>query len=253
MSKPAGDIELSIVIPAFREEKRIGRTLDGLAEYLSCQDFVNPEHVEVIVVSADSTDKTHAIVADKLCQFAHGVFIKPGPKVGKGRDVKVGMLQARGRAVLFMDADMATPLKYIGQFYCAFKEGSEVVVAVRDVRRQRGSRRRAAISMLGNILYRIAGGVWVEDSQCGFKLFSASAARLCFRHLRIMGWGFDMEVLAAAKANGFRIVAVPVPDYTDMPNGTFDDNILRNSLQALRDLAIIFWRRVSGYYRRRTA
>jgi dolichyl-phosphate beta-glucosyltransferase len=242
-------IDLSIVIPAYREEKRIGKTLDQLALYINTSAYLQKINVEVIVVSADSADKTHKIVTEKSKDFSNFIFIKPGSRVGKGRDVKAGVLAAGGAAVLFMDADLATPLWHIEQFYQIYQKGADVVVATRGIHRDQNDLGRAILSTMGNFLYRIAGGIWIEDSQCGFKLFSAQAADACFQKLTILGWGFDMEVLAAAKANCLTIQAVHIDDWKAIPGGSFEDSIARNVLHALVDLFVIFSRRISGQYK----
>lgn len=251
MSKSERRPDLTIVIPAYKEAKRVGKTLDMLAEYLKREPTLLGRKVEVIVVVAEASDKTLEIVTRKQRMFAVYSVLRPGAHVGKGRDVRFGMLAAKGRAVLFMDADAATPLRHIAEFYEAYLGGADVVVGVRKLARYRHNLLRAAVSGVGNALFRIAGGIWIEDSQCGFKLFSARATKACFQHLSIMKWGFDMEVLAAAKANRFVIQAKVIEDYKDVPNGTFEDHIVRNSLRALVDLTHIFLRRLTGQYRLR--
>lgn len=246
---PINNIDLSIVIPAYREARRIGTTLDELASFIACDEYLMKKKIEVIVVAADSPDGTRRIVRSKKALFQNFVLVTPGPRIGKGRDVKAGMLQAKGNAVLFMDADRATPLYHITEFYQVLMQGNDVVIATRHLRRYRHSWLRIIISFFGNILFRIAGGVWVEDSQCGFKLFSLPAAQTCFSKLKILEWGFDMEVLAIAKANQLPIKTVPIDDWRDVVGGTFEDNILRNSASSLADLARILIRRVSGYYK----
>src|SRR5665213_4097755 len=103
--------ELSIIIGALNEEKRIGKTLDKLYSYLKAKDWLG--NTEVIVVTADAIDNTHSIVDKKLRRFQHWQHLKPGPRVGKGRDIAHGMQKALGELCLFMDADLATPLEYI--------------------------------------------------------------------------------------------------------------------------------------------
>ena len=154
---------LTIVIPAYREEKRIGKTLDELAHYLVVDKSLKKVKVEVIVVSADSGDKTQDIVKSKQKNFGDLSLIKPGKKVGKGRDVKLGMLSARGRAVIFMDADLSTPLVYLREFYKSFISGSDVIIATRNLHRHHPNYMRRALSNGGNLLFRIASGIWVED------------------------------------------------------------------------------------------
>ena len=246
LSKPEQP-DLTIVIPAYREESRLGHTLDELANFLQHDESFAQKDVEVIVVAADALDRTQEIAAAKQGLFTHFTLLKAGPKVGKGRDVQIGMLHAQGKAILFMDADLATPLHHIETFYTFYKLGADIVIATRDVRSHR-SKGRVFVSAVGNILFRLAGGMWVEDSQCGFKMFSATAAQLCFKKLKIMGWGFDMEILTIAKVNHLLVRSVHIDDWRPIPNGSFEDGIIRNSVRALSDLLIILYRRLSGYY-----
>lgn len=248
MKRSPKQYDLSIVIPALNEEKRIGKTLEALAKYLQ-QPFWQNKKVEVIVVSADSTDKTHEIVESKSKLFQYFQFLKPGAKVGKGRDVKHGMLHARGDLILFMDADLATPLHHIEKIYRQAERGSDLVVGTRDLRTIHDSLLRNFISNGGNILFRLAGGVWLEDSQCGFKMFRSPAARLCFEKMSIEQWGFDMEILAIAKANKLTIDTHRISDWQDMPGGTFEGKVIKNSLNSLYDLWLILVRRLNGRFR----
>jgi dolichyl-phosphate beta-glucosyltransferase len=241
--------DLTILIPAYHEEKRIGKTLDKLSAFLNNEKTLKDKQIEVIVVAADSTDNTHSAVLEKKDKFQNLKLLKPGPRVGKGRDVQYGMLRAKGKAIIFMDADLATPLKYITSFYAAFTRGADIVIAVRNLRRHHPSIVRTVVSNSGNILFRLAGGVWVEDSQCGFKLFSQKAAKLCFSKLRILGWGFDMEALAIARVNKIKIQSERVDDWVSVPGGTFVNGTVKNSAISLYELALIAGRRVKGNYR----
>jgi len=242
-------VDLSIVIPAYREERRIGKTLDQLSVFLKEDAFFRHKNVEVIVVSADAPDKTHDIVRDKSKLFSSFSFVTPGPRVGKGRDVKAGVLKANGKAVLYMDADLATPLIHIEPFYKLYEQGADVIIATRGIKRHGETALRMTISKAGNILYRLASGVWVEDSQCGFKMFSARAAKICFQKLKITGWGFDMELLTTAKMNHIAITPVRIHDWRPVPYGTFGESIMANSLHTFSDLLMIFGRRLNGYYK----
>jgi dolichyl-phosphate beta-glucosyltransferase len=242
-------IDLTIVIPAYREEKRIGKTLDELAVYLKINPTLKSLNVEVMVVAADSPDDTDGVVRSKSKNFKKLDLLKPGPKVGKGRDVQFGMLRAKGRAVLFMDADLATPLWHVEQFYKSFERGNEVVVATRNLIKHHPSVLRRAISNMGNILFRVLGGVWIEDSQCGFKLFSARASQVCFSRMTITGWSFDMEILTIARSNGFKIKTYRVNDWVSVPEGTFLEGVLQSSFESLRELLHIFLNRLKGVYK----
>jgi len=242
-------IDLTIVIPALNEEKRIGKTLDELAEYINNEPFFSKKNIEILVVSADSKDKTHQIVTQKADKFKNLKLLRPGPRVGKGRDVKYGMLRAKGEAVIFMDADMATPIKHLKKFYKSFENGAEVVIATRNLRSHHSNYLRRSISNLGNIAYKMLGGVWIEDSQCGFKMFSKNASKYCFSRLTITNWAFDMEILTIAKTNSFHMVTHRINDWVNVPDGTFNSGILENSISTLKDLFKIFINRLKGTYR----
>ena len=243
------EIDLSIVIPAYREEKRIGKTLDQLSVFLKTDEYLMHKIVEVIVVSADANDKTKEVVRSRSTLFPNFTFVEPGARVGKGRDVKAGVQRAVGKAILFMDADLATPLEHIVQFYKLYEQGAAIIIATRGINEHSKSVVRSAVSIMGNLLYRLLGGVWLEDSQCGFKMFSADAAQICFGKLKILGWGFDMELLTAAKTNHIVITTVHIDDWRAVPDGTFEVNIIANSLRSFADLLKIFCRRLSGYYK----
>lgn len=242
--------DLSVVVPALNEGHRIQKTLTDLAGYLSTSQTMKSINVEVILVSADSYDDTHKIIERNKHKFASFRFIKPGRRVGKGRDVREGMLAARGRARIFMDADLATPLEYLEIFYKLFEESeTDVIIGVRNLRKHHPGKTRRLVSMGGNLLYRILGGVWVSDSQCGFKLFSARAAKLCFGKLTILGWGFDMEVLSIAKVHNFDIESIQISNWVSVEGGAITKaSILHNSVQSLHDLGRIFLSRVRGKY-----
>lgn len=240
--------DLTILIPALREEKRIGKTLDELSKFLKTNLALKKLNVEVVVVSATSTDKTHQVVQSKKTKFKNLRLLKPGKPVGKGRDVQYGMLRAKGKTIIFMDADLATPLRHLPAFYKESQNGADVVIATRNLRKHHESILRRTLSNTGNVLFRLASGVWVEDSQCGFKLFSDRAAKICFSRLTIMGWGFDMEILAIAKANKLNIVTKRVNDWKSVPGGPFEAGILKNALASLYELAYILKNRITNTY-----
>lgn len=242
--------DISIVIPALREEHRIGKTLDELSQFLVKNQQMSQLEVEVLVVAADGGDATADIVLSKRKKFKSLQLLQPGPRVGKGRDVKFGMLRATGKYVMFMDADLATPLRHVPKFYKACTKGNDVVIAARNLLKHHPSSLRRMISQAGNLLFRVAGGVWIEDSQCGFKMFNKQAAEVCFSRLRLMHWGFDMEVLAIARANKLKIKSYRVNDWVSVEEGTFVDNALKNSLRSLGDLGLILLRRIGGAYKR---
>ncbi len=240
---------LSIVIPAYCEEKRIDSTLDTLSQFLDHDPFFKSKTVEVIVVVADSPDKTLDTVKMKKHLFKHFRLVRAGPKVGKGYDVREGMLRARGKFIMFMDADLATPLEHLEEFYKACQRGNEVVIGTRNLAKHHLNIIRRSISIFGNILFQIVGGMWIEDSQCGFKMFNECASQVCFSKMTIYGWSFDMEILTIAKTNSISIKTIRIDDWSDVPGGTFNENTLLIIFRSLRDLGYIAKNRLIGTYR----
>jgi len=242
--------DLSIVIPARREAKRIGKTLDELAIYLKKDKTLKNLTTEVLVVAADAGDDTGGVTLSKKNKFENLKLLKPGAIVGKGRDVAYGMLRAKGNLIIFMDADLATPLRHLAEFYNIYqRQKPDIIIATRNLRKHHPGKTRIVISNIGNILFRFAGGVWVEDSQCGFKMFTHEAAKICFKRLTILGWGFDMEILAIAKAQHLRICTRRVNDWVSVPDGVFADGVLKSSTKSLVELSRILSNRIVRRYR----
>jgi dolichyl-phosphate beta-glucosyltransferase len=181
-------------------------------------------------------------VAAKQQLFKRFQLLEPGPKVGKGRDVQFGVLRANGKVVLFMDADLATPLHHLEEFYTAIQQGNDVVVGIRNQFTRRPSAIRRTISNLGNSLFSLASGVGFEDTQCGFKIFTNHAAKLCFSK-----W-FDIEVLVIAQVNGLHISSLPLSDWIVKPYSTFEENDLSIVGSYVRDVFRITMNRLRGAY-----
>lgn len=243
-------IDLSIVIPALNEEKRIVKTLTELSDFLKEDPTMKDITCEVIVVSADSNDKTHYLAKKHGKKINNFKLLLPGKRIGKGRDVQYGMLRARGKFALFMDADLATPLHHIPSFYKIALEGYDAVIGTRNLKKHHSHLPRRILSLTGNAAFRILGGVWVEDSQCGFKLFSNKAVKICFKKQTIMRWGFDMELLTIAKVNKLNTRHVHIDDWQHMPDGTFDPNrIIQNAVESFGELLRIAKNRALHRYK----
>ncbi len=244
--------QFSIVIPAYQEASRIGRTLEELAAYLRKQ---GDSDTEVVVSVATSPDGTADLARSKAQLFKHFRGVDAGPKVGKGRDVRTGMMEASGHYRLFMDADLATPLHHIEEVKTLANQGAEVIIAVRNLTTSHSGWRnilRRTISSLGNVLLRTVLLPGIPDTQCGFKAFSAEATEELFRRQHVLGWGFDMEILAVARQQGYSIAQIPVPDWKDQPHSTMDGAVMRTALVTLGELCGILWRRLIGGYRHKS-
>ncbi len=238
---------LSIVIPAYQEQKIIGKSLNTLHAYLQKEKLLTK--CEVIVVSADGKDKTAQIAKRYAKLFQHFQVIQPGPKAGKGRDVRVGVLASKAKYVLFMDADLATPLHHIRSLLASLEDGADIVIGVRRLTRIH-SGVRMYVSIFGNLLSRLILLPRISDTQCGFKGFTRQAAQKIFRVQQINGWGFDMEVLAIGKNWKLRIQEVLIDDWHDpkIEQGLVGESRISAVVNTLTELFIIRIRLLRGVY-----
>lgn len=239
---------LSIVMLAYQEEARIGRSLIELSAHLT---RTGRRDVEVLVVAATrpdgSSDRTEEIVEGKRPLFEHLRVVRPGVQAGKGRDARVGMLAARGTVRVFMDADLATPLHHLETALSLIGQGHQTVIGVRDLTSSHRGMRKV-ISGLGNLLVQAVLLPGIPDTQCGFKLFSAAATEDIFSRQTIDGWGFDMEVLTIARRLGCGITTLAITDWIDVAGGTFENAPLRAALRTLQDLLRIKRNQLTGRY-----
>ena len=225
--------DLSIVVPAYAEAPRIVQSLHALAQHLSARP---PGSVEVLVVVADAADGTLELAQGCAPWFEQCRVINAGGRAGKGRDVRLGMLAARGRFRMFMDADLATPLHHLDGLERFMAANAAVVVGTRHLwSRHRGLRRRL-VTTGGNALVRMLLRPGLRDSQCGFKMFRADVCESVFGSATVDGWGFDLEVLAAALRLGHRIETMPIADWSDpkpVGLGLASDGVVRAATQVL--------------------
>ncbi|MCL6646712.1 MAG: glycosyltransferase family 2 protein [Chloroflexi bacterium] len=203
---------LSVVIPAYNEEGRIGTALAKIRAYLATQEYP----AEIIVVENGSTDRTASIVAAAAAEPGTPVRLIQLPRPGKGGAVRAGMLAARGQYRFFADADLSMPIEQLSRFLPPALGDADIAIASREAP---GARRigepayRHLMGRVNNLIIRLVAVNGFDDTQCGFKLFRAEAAEWLFRHQRILGWGFDIEILLLAKRRGYRIIEVPIDWY----------------------------------------
>jgi len=206
MNKP--DIYLSVILPAYNEAGRLPRTLTRLHQYLCSQTYT----YEILVVLDGPTDGTRDAVQSLMPEISHLKLVDRSVNRGKGYTVKEGMLKASGQIRLFSDADNSTDIVHFEQMKPLFDRGCDLVIASRHPKDIAGARQAVPQSKakrmaghLGNVLVQLLAvpGVW--DTQCGFKAFRAGVAERIFSRTRIEGWGFDIEVLALARALDYRL------------------------------------------------
>jgi len=241
-------IELSIVIPVYNEENRVEGTLDQSVNYLKSKRIA----FEILVVDDGSRDRTVAVVE------AFGKKKKLGKKLrvlkhpanrGKGAAVKTGALAAKGRVVLYMDADNSTPLSEYEKFRGPLEQGTDVLVGSRAVDRSSVKVHqpfyREAMGRIFNLFVQTLAIPGVKDTQCGFKAFRLEAARAIFPLQTVERFGFDVEVLYIARKKGFRISETPV-QWVNSPYSKV--HVVRDSIEMLTDLIVIRLNDGKGLY-----
>jgi glycosyltransferase involved in cell wall biosynthesis len=204
------DLAYSVVIPAYNEGTRLGATLEKVLGYISQHGC----DAEVIVVNDGSRDNT----ADLVRSFAQKssslrLVENPGNR-GKGYSVRHGMLNARGRVILFTDADLSSPIEEVPKLLKALEDGADIAIGSRwlrsELQTQRQPLHRQLFGRVFNLLLRITLGLQFRDTQCGFKAFRRRAAQTIFPLQKIERWGFDPEILFLARKFGFKVTEVPV-------------------------------------------
>lgn len=236
---------LSVIIPAYKEEKRIGKTLLAVDQYLSKQKY----QYEIIVVSDEgSPNKTVEVVKNFQKIVKNLRIIENEKNHGKGFVVRQGMLEAQGDHRLFMDADNSTSVDQVENFLPRFNDGYDAVIGSRAI----GGAKidihqpfyKEALGKLGNKVIQIVAVWGINDTQAGFKCFSAKAAEDIFPKAVIDRWGFDVEVLALARKLNYKIKEVPI-EWINDPESHVK---LSSYIQVLMETFKIRWNLITGKY-----
>ncbi|MFZ0818567.1 MAG: dolichyl-phosphate beta-glucosyltransferase [Candidatus Acidiferrales bacterium] len=243
---PSPLIELSIIIPAFNEERRLPQTLDRVRDFLKSR----PGVCEVIVVDDGSTDGTAQLVEKMSVNWPALRLLKNPGNRGKGYSVRHGMLETAGKIVLFTDADLSAPIEEADKLLDALKT-HDVAIGSRAIDRGvievHQPRSREIAGIMFNRVVRLILTLPYEDTQCGFKAFVRSRARILFEQQRIERFGFDPELLFLAKRHGLAVAEVPVRWAHD--EGT-RVHALRDGLRMVFDVFRVRWNSLMGRYPR---
>jgi dolichyl-phosphate beta-glucosyltransferase len=207
------ELALSIVVPAYNEAARIAGTLERVCEFMNDRG----ERYEVIVVDDGSSDATGEVVRRTVEGLGAGDNIRLvalARNSGKGAALRRGVAESRGRQVLIMDADLATPIEELDNLRGALARGAAIAAGSRALASSRITRRQSPIRVLlgraGNLWIRALAVPGIRDTQCGFKLFDGDVAREIFASCREDRFGFDIEVLCRARRERIPIAEVPV-------------------------------------------
>jgi len=216
---PADCVDLSVVVPAYNEARRLPPYLALVRRHLEAE---YPDRYEVVVVDDGSEDGLADVLAQAGAGWPQFRWIAHPQNQGKGAAVRTGVLAALGRLVLFADADGATPIEEERRLAEAIAHGADVAVGSRllagpGVRRTRAWARGLAGRWFAAVARRVLG-LSIRDTQCGFKMFRAEAARQLFSLAREPRYLFDLEILALAVRLGYKIVEVPV-NWREVPGG----------------------------------
>lgn len=218
---------LSIVIPAYNEEKRLPKTLSTICEYLKENDY----DAEIIVVVEKSEDKTLEIVKEYERKYAYIRHLENDIRYGKGYSVRKGVLSSQGEYILFTDSDLSTPIKEIEKMLPNLKDydcccGQRIQVKKQPIYR-----------LLMGVLFRYISycitGLKFKDTQCGFKIFTYKFGHLIFQQAKVDGFAFDVEMLMMAEKMGFKVKPVEVEWFNDKESKV---SLLKDSFKMFIDL-----------------
>ena len=227
---------LSIVIPAFNEERRLGPSLALVRAHLRRARL----QAEVLVADDGSTDSTAAIVRGLARAWKGLRLLQLERNLGKGAAVRAGVLAARGGRILFTDADLSTPMDELPALMARLDGGADVAVGSRALNRSLVSVSQPLYRVLAgrsfNVMVQLLSVPGIQDTQCGFKLFTAQAAKRLFARQQVPRFGFDVEVLYLARKAGYRIDEVPVR-WVNSPETKVRP--IRDGARAFLDLALI--------------
>ena len=245
--KSTGDRPLlSIIIPAYNEEKRLPDSLKEIIDFADRQPF----GIEIMVVDDGSEDGTATLI-DEFHSHYPFVSVTRNPHRGKGHAVKTGMLTARGEYLFLCDADLSMSIDQVETFLPPHQEeGYDIVIGSREIE---GAKRydepayRHFMGRIFNLIVRIFALRGFQDTQCGFKSFKREAARDVFSLQTMDGFGFDVEVLFIAQQKGYRILELPI-GWRHVSNSRISP--LRDTLKMFRDVLRVRWNDWRGVYSR---
>jgi len=234
---------LSIIIPAHNEAKRLPKSLEKIDEFLSTQSYT----AEILVVENGSIDATLAI-ANSFKKRMPNLRVFQEKARGKGLAVKRGMLEAFGENRFLCDADLSMPIEQVNRFLPLTLTEVDIAIGSREVA---GARRinepvyRHLVGRIFNTMVRWLVLPGLQDTQCGFKCFTAEVAESIFPLQRLEGMSFDAEVLYIARKQGFKVQEVPIDWYYNPDSRV---RILQDSLRMGFDLLTILWNSHQGFY-----
>ena len=221
---------LSLVVPAYKEEKRLNKIIEAIQQYEKKIDF----SIETIIVNDGSPDQTGQIAKELVKRVKNGKVIDRKVNKGKGYTVREGIQEASGKYILFTDADNSTPLEQVNKLL-KYMDSYEVVIGSRYTDGGKMAQSQPVYRIIGarvlNIIIQLLAVRGIKDTQCGFKLFKAEAAKEIFKRQTFERFSFDIEILAIARKLGYKIKEVGITWYDD-PHSTV--NPIKDGLRMIQ-------------------
>jgi len=240
---------LSVIIPAYKEKERIGSNLLEIEKFLSDKNF----EYEIIIIVDGSPDNTAEVAENYAKQLKNSRVINNEVNHGKGYVVRQGMLESKGKYVVFLDADGSTSITHVEKFLPELEAGFDVIVGSRKIDgafiQIHQPKYREFMGEGGNWLIRIVLGLWsFPDTQCGFKMLAGKAAHELAQRMVIDRFGFDFELIILAKKFRFKIKQLPVR-WLNEYDSTVTLTGPNGFIQALIDLFRVKARLITGKYK----
>ncbi len=240
---------LSIIIPAYNEERRLPKSLDSIVAFVDEQCAKGAFTTEVLVIENGSRDRTTEVAEGFAAQRSYIRVLHSGK--GKGAAVRMGMMAGQGRYLFMCDSDLSMPIKQVLKFLPPALDGYDVAIASRE---GLGAHRfdeppfRHVMGRVFNLIVRVIAIPRFQDTQCGFKSFRREIAREVFTDGTMNGWSFDVEALFIALHRGYKVVAVPIDWYHDPDSRV---NPVQDTIRMVRDVLKIRLNGWKGVYKKR--
>ncbi len=207
----SSDRFLSIVIPAFNEEKRLGETLDRIAGYAR----ENSIDSEILVVDDGSLDETSEIARKESLRHSNIRLVRNEENMGKGFSIRRGILASKGTLVLVTDADLSAPIEEFDTLFRVLREyDHDIVIGSRGIDSSKIEIKQPWLRrVMGKVFNRVVRSITklpFKDTQCGFKLMVRQKVKPIIEIMKVDRFSYDVELLFLAHKFGLRIAEVPV-------------------------------------------
>jgi len=238
-------MDISVIIPAYNEEKRIAFTLEKSIDFLQQRSW----QYELLPVDDGSRDATVERIAEVAREFPQVRCVLNGQNRGKGYSIRHGLKEAQGNFIGFMDADYKTDIAALDHAMELLESGACGVIGDRTLGKSEIARERKRYREMGSIVFRrglqmLMGLRGYDDTQCGFKFFRAEVMRDLFNRQKVEGYMFDVEILLLASKLGYALERIPVK-WTFDPDSRF--NPVTGMIRNLGELARIRWEHRRGF------